>query len=283
MNIKKISIRFVRYKVKLLALFSLKKAGDELFRVFITPIRPKYIYKSETFSHYEEISFILQGKKIRGYRCAVPNGKRAMILHGFASTLHKFEHFVQPLMENGWEVLAFDAPAHGLSEGKTAHALDYAAMIKEAVKQFGPVDLFIGHSFGGLAIALALEELHLPQAKIVFIAPATETTSAISGAMQILGIKDPKLRKALENTIIRVSGKPVEWFSVFRAVHQIHNQILWIHDENDPVTPIEDVLRVKNEYLPNIQFYFTKGLGHRRIYKDPEVLNTILHFANETV
>ncbi len=273
-------IVLIRLKIKLLSLFSLKIAGNELFRLFITPIKPIHIYKSKVFCKYEEVSFMLKGKKINGYRCSIAGGKKALILHGFASTLHKFENFVEPLMQNGWEVLAFDAPAHGGSEGKTVHAVDYADMILEVIQRFGPIGLFIGHSFGGLALSLALEKISLPNAKIVLIAPATETTSAIDEAMKVLGIKSNKLKSALEETIFRTSGKPATWYSVKRAVHNIKNPILWIHDELDTITPIDDVWEIKNEHLPNIQFHITKGLGHRHIYKDESVLKMVIHFAN---
>jgi pimeloyl-ACP methyl ester carboxylesterase len=58
----------------------------------------------------------------------------------------------------------------------------------------------------------------------------------------------------------------------------IQTEILWVHDEDDQVTPIRDALKVKAENYSNVQFVLTKGLGHSRIYRDPAVIGTIVDF-----
>jgi hypothetical protein len=59
---------------------------------------------------------------------------------------------------------------------------------------------------------------------------------------------------------------------------KIKAQILWLHDKDDKITPLSDVLRVKDENYLNIQFIITKGLGHRKIYKDAKIGKTIVNF-----
>jgi pimeloyl-ACP methyl ester carboxylesterase len=138
---------------------------------------------------------------------------------------------------------------------------------------------FIAHSFGGLAIALALEALpHDINTKVALIAPATETTTAIESAFNILGIKNEKLKRSLKQVIFEESGKAPAWFSIRRAMNNIKATVLWCHDENDDVTPLADALKVKEDNHPNIRFYITKGLGHRRIYRDAEVKKKIVEF-----
>jgi alpha-beta hydrolase superfamily lysophospholipase len=63
------------------------------------------------------------------------------------------------LVKKGYEVIAFDAPAHGDSSGKTANAFQYRDAIKAVYEKFGPMHSFIAHSFGGLALSLFMEEL----------------------------------------------------------------------------------------------------------------------------
>ena len=58
----------------------------------------------------------------------------------------------------------------------------------------------------------------------------------------------------------------------------IRAKVLWVHDEDDDTTPLSDVLKVKAENYPNIEFSITKGLGHRRIYRDNKVTKTIIDF-----
>jgi len=59
---------------------------------------------------------------------------------------------------------------------------------------------------------------------------------------------------------------------------QIKARVLWIHDEDDNITPLSDVIKVKNENFTNIDYLITKGLGHRRIYRDNKVVSSIVEF-----
>ena len=107
--------------------------------------------------------------------------------------------------------------------------------------------------------------------KLVLIAPATETTTAIESAFKIIGINNERLKKSLEQIIFEISGREAAWFSIRRAMRNISASVLWMHDEEDDMTPLADALKVKEDHHPNIQFHITKGLGHRKIYRDAEV------------
>jgi pimeloyl-ACP methyl ester carboxylesterase len=75
-----------------------------------------------------------------------------------------------------------------------------------------------------------------------------------------------------------MSGHTVNWFSISRTLKKIKAKILWLHDKDDRITPLKDVLKVKEENYLNVQFVITKGFGHRRIYKDAKVGKTIVNF-----
>lgn len=280
MNVQKnLAIPFLRGKLHLLSLVSRSYAGREAFRLFCTPLT-RYTGKPATvFTNGEALEFSLDGKKIRGFRCNSGGTKKVLILHGFSSSCHKFDRFAAGLIQKNYEVLAFDAPAHGASEGKTVNAVEYSDMIRKASSLYGPFHGFIAHSFGGIAISLALEQLpHSEETKVVLIAPATETVSAINGAFNMLGIRGPLVKQCLHNHIFRISGQKAEWFSVRRAMKNITATVLWIHDEEDTVTPLADVVKVQEDKFPHIQFVITKGLGHQKIYRDNNIRKAILNF-----
>jgi pimeloyl-ACP methyl ester carboxylesterase len=175
--------------------------------------------------------------------------------------------------------MAFDAPAHGHSDGKRVHAIDYAAVINEIIHRYGPIDTFIAHSFGGLGVMLALEtNPQSPNTKVVLIAPATETTSAIQSGLKMLGVNNNKVQTALENEVVRISGRPVTWFSIKRAIKNVQAKVLWIHDKDDIITPLEDVEPLVSTPPQHATFHITEGLGHHKIYKDPSVIERIVSF-----
>jgi pimeloyl-ACP methyl ester carboxylesterase len=202
-----------------------------------------------------------------------------LILHGFGSAAYKFERYVSPAVKKGYRVLAFDAPAHGLSDGKTTNAVEYSEAILKIIQQFGTVHSFIGHSFGGIGLSLALEQMiNADSVKVVFIAPATETSTAVDKAFELLKIKNDEVRKEVDKLILELGGKPTEWYSIRRIVQNVKPQILWIHDEDDDITPLSDALKVKADNHTNINFVITKGLGHQRIYHDADVKKRVIDF-----
>jgi esterase/lipase len=280
MNVQKnLAIRFFRTKLTLLGLVSKEQAGKEAFRLFCTPLSRYKGKQAAVFTNGEPLEFELNGRKVRGFRCNPAGTKKVLILHGFASSCHKFERYANELVSKNYQVLAFDAPAHGASEGKTVNAVEYSEMITRVNALYGPVDGYIAHSFGGIAVSLALENMeHSAETKVVLIAPATETVSAIEGAFKVMGIRKKLLRECLDEHIFRISGQQPTWFSIRRAMKNIKASVLWIHDEDDNITPIKDVVKVQEDNLPHISFMLTRGLGHQKIYRDTRIKNAILQF-----
>ncbi len=280
MNFKqRLIIKYIRTKFKVLTAVSKRKAAEEAFKLFSTPIFKTGIQTPTVFGFAERLEIRLNNLLLQGYRWNKDKPNTILILHGFGSAAHNFKSYVTAMLEKGYQVLAFDAPAHGRSGGKTVTAIDYALMIDEILKLYGPVHGFISHSLGGLALSLSLEKLpHTEQLKAVLIAPATETTSAIDGAFRMLQINDKAVRREFDSIIYEKSGHGTTWFSVKRAMKNINAAILWIHDEQDTTTPFSDALKVKELGYPNITFMITKGLGHRKIYRDAAVKNAVAAF-----
>lgn len=281
---QRIALRYYRTKFSLIAAISKQKAAEKAFDLFCTPqVRNKKALP-KIFEQGEVLSFRLDGLLIRGWRWK-PNeeglpasGKKAMICHGFESSVINFDRYIKPLLKKGYEVLAFDAPAHGRSAGKQVNAPLYKQMILDVNKQFGPVHSFMAHSFGGLALGLAIEEIsHTPAHKLVFIAPATETKTAADTFFHFLQL-DPAIRPEFDRLIIRRSGVSIDWFSLRRAMKNIRASVLWVHDEDDDITPLSDALKIKEDGHKQVEFLITKGLGHRRIYRDNKVTKAIIDF-----
>jgi esterase/lipase len=280
MNVqKKLALAYIRTKLNLLSVISKRRAGQEVFRLFCTPLLRYKGKEADIFKNGQPLQLKSGAETIKGYRCNFPQVKKILLLHGFSSSCHKFDKYAAALVSKGYEVIAFDAPAHGASSGKTVNAVEYAAMIEMLNAGYGPFDAYLAHSFGGIAVSLALENMpHNENTRVVLIAPATETKSAIDGAFKMLGIKNMKLRQAIDDVIFNISGKRTEWFSVRRAMQNIKASVLWVHDEDDEITPLADALKVKDDALPHIKFHITKGLGHQKIYRDAGVKKEILNF-----
>ena len=275
---QKISLRYYKAKFKLWSAVSKRKAAEKAFELFCTPQSRNKKELPKIFEQAENLHFKLGADNIKGWRWNKKAGRRVLILHGYESSVTNFARYVKLLIKKGYEVLAFDAPAHGRSGGKKINAPLYKKMIKEIHQHYGPVESYMAHSFGGLAVCLALEEMsHTSDYRLALIAPATETTTAIDTFFSFLQL-DKLLRQEFDKIIIKKGGVSPVWYSIKRAMKHIKAKVLWVHDEDDNVTPIADVLKVKEENYPDIEFVFTKGLGHRRIYRDNKITQIIIDF-----
>jgi pimeloyl-ACP methyl ester carboxylesterase len=273
-----LALKYIRTKFKLLSSLSKRKTAEKAFELFCTP---QYRNKKELpaiFQKSEKLQFPFEGNIVKGYRWNHPAEKKALILHGFESSVINFERYVKPLIKKGYEVLAFDAPAHGRSTGKTINVLTYKKMVRYIIDHYGPIDSFIAHSFGGLSLMLALEEIrHDASLKVVLIAPATETTTAINNFFSMLKL-DNEVRQEFDRLITEIGGTTPDWYSVLRAAGNIRAEVLFLQDKDDHMTPLKDVQPIIDKNYPNFHFVITEGLGHRRIYRDGNVCKQIIDF-----
>lgn len=275
---QQIALSYIRTKFRLISLLSPKKAAKKAMELFCTPQHRNQKKLPPIFEKAEKISFPFEEYQIKGYRWNYPSDKKLLILHGFESSVINFDRYIKPLTKSGYEVLAFDAPAHGRSSGKQINVLLYKNFVLHIENVYGPVSNFIAHSFGGLALSLALEEKKpIEEMKIVFIAPAAETTTAINSFFSLLKLNNA-VRKEFDKLIEDLSGHKPQWFSISRIADKLKAQVLWLQDRDDKMTPLSDVEPVMKKNYPNFKFVISEGLGHRRIYRDNNSFKTIMHF-----
>jgi len=280
---QKLTISYVRAHLHILTLVSPRQAAKKAFSLFCTPRRKPGKKLPPLFDKGEKLSFHLEDHPVRGHRWRPHQAssntlKKVLIAHGFESSSRNFEQYVNAFLKKGYEVLAFDAPAHGRSGGRRITLPLYVDMIRTIHDHYGPIHSFMGHSLGGLALSLFLESItHQKTTRLVLISPPVEMVSAVDTLFQMLEL-DAGVRTAFDEYACRLSGRPFSWFSLRRALHGIKAEVLWLHDEDDDVTPLADTLPVKNDSHPNIRWVTTKGLGHRKIYRDGEVLRQVVDF-----
>lgn len=272
---------WVRARLRFLTFFSNKLAAEKALELFCTPQQRYKGPLPELFQKSTLLSLKVKGYETEGFQFNKGGAKKILIIHGFESSVVKFIDYVKAFVQEGYEVVAFNAKAHGNSQGKTVTIPEYLQQLEKIELEYGPFHGFMGHSFGGLALAHLLEKMNndLPR-KAVFIAPATETTSAIDGLFRLLNLPN-KIKPIFYRLILEKGGVEASYYSISRAAKNISAQVLWLHDEMDRVTPLEDAKKVMEDGHPNFSFEFTTGLGHRKIYRDPDVQKRILSFFSK--
>jgi len=275
---QRLAISYFRTKFKLLSAVSKKKAAEIAIDLFCTPQFRHRKPLPKNFIDAEKLHFTIYEETVQGYRWNKGGSRKVLIAHGFNSSVASFDRYIQPLVIKDYEVLAFDAPAHGRSTGTKINAAIYKDLVIEINEKYGPLKSFMAHSFGGLAVSLALEDIpHDDSYRLVLIAPATESNTAIEFFFSFLKL-NAAVKKEFYDRIYQVRQKPGSWYSVSRAIKNIRAKVRWYHDEEDDITPWKDAKKVQEQNYPQVEFVVTKGLGHRKIYRDEKVFGSIIDF-----
>jgi pimeloyl-ACP methyl ester carboxylesterase len=271
-------IAYYRTMLRIMAALSPKAAAKSAFRLYCTPLRRSAGKEPSVFKEGSSFEMDVQGHRVYGHRWNETAKKKILIIHGFESSSKNFERYVSLLTRKNFQVVTFDAPAHGRSSGKQITLPLYLTTVNHINDLYGPFDGFVSHSFGGLTLSHFLEGSGSgPDTRAVLIAPATETSSTVDSFFQFLHLSDA-IRPAFDKLIYELGGQWPEYYSVRRALHQVKARVLWLHDEDDELTPFADAVKVLEDNHPNVTFRITKGLGHRRIYRDNEVLKEVVDF-----
>jgi predicted alpha/beta hydrolase family esterase len=275
---QKLAIGYLRIKLKLLTVFSARLAAESAFEIFCTPLRRVNRQPAAVFATAEKTTLLVDGKNVVAYQWNKQGRRKIMVLHGFESASNNFAAYITAFIKKGYSVVAADAPAHGSSDGKQITLPLYIKTIDLVCAQFGPMDGYLAHSFGGLALMHYLESIeHDATVRVALIAPATETVSSIDILFDFLHL-NKAVRLAFDHIILQKAGKPADYYSIPRASASVRATILWVHDENDEITPIRDLQPLMASNPANIEFMVTQQLGHRKIYRDATVMQKVIDF-----
>lgn len=205
------------------------------------------------------------------------NGKTALLAHGWESNSFRWKGLIEKMLNEGYQVIALDAPAHGQSGGKSFNALIYSDFIKIVMDHFEP-EFLIGHSVGGMAsIFYQHKNADHRLEKMVLLGAPSNFTGVFQRYRDLLGYNQI-VEKSMSRIIQKEFGHPPDYFKVanFNGFSQIEGLI--IHDKRDLIIPYEDAHDIK-AHFPNSSFISTEGYGHG--LKQDEVNTHILNFLNK--
>lgn len=274
----RIALTYTAKKLQLVSVLSTQKAAEKAFTLFCTP-QKRVKHNNNLLADAEMLTAKVNGMTVYGYRWNSAANKKILIAHGFESSAANFTAYVKPFITKGYQVLAFDAPAHGISDGNQIVLPLYIATIEAVYKAFGPFDAYMAHSFGGLAVTHFLQHIeHDANTKLVLVAPAAEIISVIDRFFRLLKLNN-KVRIAFDKLSEEATGISPSDASILHTLKKIQADILWLHDTEDDITPYKDLESIQKNNFPNIKFVISSGLGHRKIYRDEQSIKAIANFV----
>jgi len=205
-------------------------------------------------------------------------GPRVLLVHGWGSRGVRLASFAPPLIEAGYSVTTFDAPGHGASPGRLSSLPQFIAALEAVAGEAGPVVAIVAHSMGCSAAAIAMRR-GLTVGSAVFLAPAANPGDYSRRFAEYFGIGDA-VREAMQRNLERRFGFRWNDFDVPRAASSMTTPLLAFHDREDSDVPWSDGGAVVRAW-PGAELVTTRGLGHRRIVHDPEVIARAVAFLRQ--
>lgn len=252
--------------------------GRWAYRLWFTASRFKAPAYETTIAERAKKSHInLNNKSITVWEWG--EGPAVLFIHGWTGRGTQAAHFTEGLLAAGYRVIAFDAPAHGESEGKQTNILEFTDSVRLMEKEFGPFYAAITHSFGGMVLAYAMH-LGVNVERVVCICPPATTDTLVKNFSHMLHIPVKSIDVMLKKLLDNFGADIFEILSTTNNVKNLTNSALIIHDKDDAELSWKDGESVA-QHWPGAKLLLTETLGHRRILRDPETVKAAIHFITQ--
>ncbi|MFJ9611126.1 alpha/beta hydrolase [Kitasatospora sp. NPDC101176] len=258
-------------------------AGRAAFELFQRPLRRSRVRPAEQDVHREAATerLVVNGKPVVGYRWG--DGERpVLLLHGWRSRASRFAPFVPRLRELGLSAVAFDAPGHGDSGGRTTSVLEFRELALLLQERYGPFEGVVAHSLGVCAAFGALAD-GLRAGRLAAVSGVSEVgffPAAFCAGLGLNGAVERALRHRVERELFGGDAGVWERYDAARRSAAVDLPVLVLHDEGDDVVPLAQAHRLKEAYAERLDLVVTRGLGHRRIVAEPAVVDQVIGFLS---
>lgn len=246
-------------------------------RLFLTPFRYKLPDREKEMDQNSKQTLIQVpsiNREIVVYEYG-NSDKKILLVHGWSGRGTQLSKIADHLIKSGYSVVSFDAPAHGKAPGKISMMPFFIKSIHLLNKEFGPFEALIGHSLGGMSCLRAIHE-GLTTKKLVIIGTANSVTRISRDFANNMNMNQ-KVATLMKAYLDKKFGQDMEEYSGAVSAIGIQLPVLIIHDRDDVDVPVSDAYEL-DQNLENSELFITKGLGHRKILGNREVINKISTF-----
>lgn len=254
-------------------------AARQLIKLFSTP-RNRVVRKreKEVLATAKQSSIKVNNTSIAVYEWG-EGTKTAILFHGWESNAGSLGAFVQPLVENNYKVVSFDAPAHGKSKGKQSNLIYFKKTAKFIIEKIGVPDLVIGHSLGANTIIMVAKEEKINFSKAVLISPFNRLMSVFDELRLMLKIPPKLFNRFIEKFGIIAGYEFKDFYFQDMGKQSPLENVLILHDVDDKITEYKHSKEM-NKAWPKTSLKSISGSGHYRILWDEVAIESALEFID---
>jgi dienelactone hydrolase len=277
------SFAIARASVRTTAALSPALGAAAAMRLFFET-RPRMPVRSADAATHERAvrgAISLRGRRVATYHWG--RGLQTVLLvHGWRGRASQFAPLVRELVSEGFQVVAFDAPAHGSSEGRRADIRDWIDAIRRLETGHGPFRAIVGHSLGAVAALTAVREGVRADA-VATVAGADHPDAFLERFGDMLGLADDARRRFAALFPARI-GADADTVSVRydAAAHPLPSdvELLGVHDDGDRQVAAERSARLVAAHGDRARLLRTSGFGHARVLEADDTLDALVAFVH---
>ncbi len=234
-------------------------------------------------SHSSQSTVEEQGHKVPVYvlHPPTPTRMRVLLLHGWGGRATHLLELGKRFMREGAEVVLFDGPGSGLTGARHTTLLHMLEVVGELQRSHGPFDVAVGHSFGGIAAAHAIEGKVLGSCRVLVTVGSPNSFEEMTSRLLAELWMPEGVRRYFEKRVLQLTGRELRTFGIADAMANLAGNrpaYLCLHDHGDKEVPVSDAQEIARA-LSWADCEITNGLGHNRILRDPEIQKRIVAYA----
>ncbi|WP_428328162.1 alpha/beta fold hydrolase [Mucilaginibacter sp.] len=254
-----------------------------------SPKMPVRLYQEQLLNEAEKFSLVVPddyfAKKdlvFNGFKWG--NGSRKILItHGWGSKAGDFTDIITALKTiDDVQIIAFDAPGNGSSEGELSNLLLFVLSVKAIIEKYGEPDVLIGHSLGAMANIIAVKEMALKPELLISLTPLVRLKENFEDSMRAVGIPQAAQVDFLKDFEHKF-GKPASYFNL-KDWHVFGKPLNhWLaYDKNDRISTfnyMEDFLNSN----PTVRHENYADAGHDRIIKSEQLIADLVNEVRAVV
>ncbi|MEO6523155.1 MAG: alpha/beta hydrolase [Mucilaginibacter sp.] len=204
------------------------------------------------------------------------SGKRKILItHGWGSKAADFTDIITRLrLLDNVQIIGFDAPGNGSSEGGLSNLLLYIQSVKAIVANYGNPDVVIGHSLGAMANVIAFTELQITPALLVSLTPLIRLKENFEATMSLFGVSKQKQADFLTEfeAKFKDTASSFNLFDKYDFGADLNHWLAYdVADQISPYAYMKDFLDI-NTSIKNKNY---EGVGHDKILRSPELIDDL--------
>jgi pimeloyl-ACP methyl ester carboxylesterase len=219
----------------------------------------------------------VEGKFYKYYQSG--NGPTVLLVHGVRSNLGSMTAIAEELLEQGYQVVLFDAPAHGEAPGESTDPIEVRGVIHGISERFTELHAVIGHSLGGLW-SLSAWHLGLRAKAFVLISSPATMRFLVDKFDDFFELADGQLDELAEQIEGRLGPEVWTRFSPAEVAKAVDVPSLIIHGANDNYVSPENAEIIHSSWRGS-SVELLDGAEHFDIVGSPKVRELISAFLRD--